>query len=532
VTALGLRPYQVAAVASVRDAWRRGVARPAVVLPTGTGKTVVFCRLAETEADRRPIILVHRDELVRQTETKLLAVCPDVSVGVIQGPRHETGCDVTVASVATLSRPERLAATPAHGLVIVDECHHAAAPGYRRIMSAWPGSVAAGFTATLHRQGGGLGDVWEEVVHDMDVLEAIRGGHLVDVVGRAVRVDGLDLASVARASGDWVPGDLGRAMVETGAGAALASAWRSHASREDGSPRPGIVFAPDVMSAHQLAHALREHGIPTETVTGAVSATERADIYGRCVSGQTVALSSCMALTEGFDMPHLEVAAVARPTSSPGLYTQMVGRVLRPAPWAGKEYATVLDLVGATGRHRLATLADLTTSAARPEDGESLSRAAERESPAYAGPVAGQLLQDPEVDRVSVFGASSSAWMRTRRGTWFLPTREKIVFLWAHEHGYRVGLTKDAWTARGGAWAQDGRVWSIDMAMAWAEQTAAEIDPTVSLRDVPWRTRRARPSDGQIKMLSRLGIPPDGMTKADAAEAISVSVASRLLDRQ
>ena len=110
MTMLALRDYQSDAIMAVRRAWSDGVRRPAVVLPTGAGKTVVFAYVAKIMRSRevRSLILAHRDELIEQAAAKLRAVAPDLRVGIVKADRREIrGRDVVVASVQSLARPAR-----------------------------------------------------------------------------------------------------------------------------------------------------------------------------------------------------------------------------------------------------------------------------------------------------------------------------------------------------------------------------------------------------------------------------------------
>jgi superfamily II DNA or RNA helicase len=535
MSTLKLRPYQDEAVSAVLDAWHNGVPRPAVVFPTGMGKTVVFSALAEElvrHHGARPAVLVHRDELVRQTVAKLQAVAPELTVGVIQGPRNELGRDVTVASVQTLSRSDRLDQTGVNTFshLIVDECHHATAPSYRRIMDYFP-VPAVGFTATMARADSGkLGDVWDKVVCERDILDGIAAGYLCDVRGRTVQVDGLDLDEVARSRGDWQDGALGQALEESDAAEAVAQAYREHAK-----DRRGVLFAPTVASAGLFAQALDAEGIACEAVFGGTPAETRQAIYARVRAGDTQVLVNCMVLTEGFDMPELSCAVIARPTQHASLYTQMVGRVLRPFP--GKADALVLDVAGVAARHRLATLVDLSTTTAKIEmlAGESLADAAERVTEARER-VAEHMRGEITWADVDLFGRSKSAWLMTPGGVWFVPTRERYWFVYPDAEdpsAWRVGATGSTYAMRGpgAGWKQSG-IPSLELAMAIAERSAADEDGSVSSRTASWRQRSRKVSEAQIGMGARIGlvIPPE-TSKSEASDMISTHLAGKLLDR-
>jgi superfamily II DNA or RNA helicase len=245
--------------------------------------------------------------------------------------------------------------------VIVDECHHAAATTYRKILehygafAEYPSneSLVAGFTATLARGDKlSLADVWQSVAYRKDIAFMIRAGYLLDLTGRRVEVDDLDLKNVKRSGGDYQAASLGEAMTASLAPEIVARAYLEHAS-----DRSGVLFAPTVSAAQAFAGALDDLGVKTEVVHGGMPVTERRAIIARFEAGVTQVISNCMVLTEGFDSRRASCVVIARPTRSAPLYQQMVGRALRPYP--GQTQALVLDVVGASQVHGLASLIDL-----------------------------------------------------------------------------------------------------------------------------------------------------------------------------
>jgi superfamily II DNA or RNA helicase len=558
---LPLREYQREALAALNAAWsgerrptgKGAVKRPAVVLPTGMGKTVIFSHgIAQAHAaGTRPLVLVHREELAQQAKAKLHDVMPGASIGIVKADRDETDADVIVGSVPTLARASRRERLRNVGLVIADECHHAAAPSWRRVLEHFGafedsrGARAAGFTATMDRgDGAHLGDVWQEVVFRRDILDGVRGGFLVNPVGRRVQIADLELDAVRKSRGDWQAGDLGDALTDADAATAIAEAYSEHARYDESHPRagevrPGVVFAPTVQTAYDFAEALNAAGIVTEVVEGDTPAEERARIYDRFRTGETRVLSNCMVLTEGWDAPWAEVAVIARPTQSASLYVQMVGRVLRPWPEGGKRDALVLDVVGVTGMHSLATLAVLTSSPVdQVKDGESLAEAVARTANRVE---AGELFLTsngrPDGMLVSaavdLFAESTSVWLQTIAGRrWFIPTKETIYFL--HEDPatatWSVGRVPNKGPANVRAEQLEAGL-SMTAAMSWAESYAAEEDPSISGRRSSWRRKPV--TQHQTGMLARLGIPPEivtGWRQGQVSDLISMAVATMRLD--
>ncbi|MGW4975416.1 DEAD/DEAH box helicase [Streptomyces mirabilis] len=522
---LPLRDYQRAAIDKLIAQWRTGKVRLAVVLPTGSGKTVVFSHLANLMHKRqrvRTLIIAHREELIQQAASKVKAVAPHLRVGVVKAERDEhQDVDVIVASVQTLAVPRRRHAITGVGLVIVDEAHHAAAPTYVDVLKhfgCFDRTPTAGFTATMKREDGGLVTVWEEVVYTRDILEMIRDRHLVDVKGKAVTVDDLALDDVASRGGDFQDGQLGQALDDSGAAKIVADAYQEHAS-----DRPGVVFTPTVATAHTMAEALTSAGIPTGVVSGEMPRDERADTLGKFSTGEYQALSNCMVLTEGFDAPWTSCAVIARPTKSAALYVQMVGRVLRP--WEGKKDALVLDVMGSSSRHKLASIVDLTDyDVSAPEDEETLVDAARRSDTGLALPMSAFAWQD-----VDLFHNSDTAWLLTRGGAWFVSVPDAHYFLIPGRTPETFRIRR---TMRGtGVQVPDVDAdYPLEYAMRWAEVYAARHGGSISRRDASWRARPA--TDRQIAACRKQRIPlHPGATQGAVSDLMAVHFASRAIDR-
>lgn len=569
-TTFPLRPYQTEALSAIDAEFDRGVQRTAVVMATGLGKTVIFSNFItiEVDAGRAPIVLVHRDELVQQAVAKLHAIAPHLKVGVVKAERNEFGpeFDAVVASVQTVGRESRLNQIHPDRFdrVIVDECHHAAARTYVETMEYFgcfhpeSDARAIGFTATLVRGDDKvLGDVWQTVAIERGIEFGIFGGHLVDVTGRTVMVDGLDLSDVARTAGDYQAGALGEAMVASDVFGVTLQAYLEHGRDEAGNLRQGIAFWPSVAAALGFYQAANACGVTTEVITGDTPLDMRADIYARVRSGETMMISNCMVLTEGFDLPQLSLAIIGRPTTNVGLYVQMVGRVLRT--WPGKISAMVLDIVGVAGRLKLACPADLVPrEGLTMEDGESLADALTRLDSEESGqpPVPNQRVTGEITSQVvDLFKSSKSAWLRTDGGVWFIPTKSGYIFLSpdtradAAPDTWLIGKTATQYRRTGVAvmrvkidsdkklypnspmwgWLRGGL--PQEYAMAIAEAIATGLDASVAERSSAWRKKGRKPSDPQVSMCQSNGLTiHPGASRGDVGDMISTHFASQLLD--
>jgi superfamily II DNA or RNA helicase len=548
---LPLRDYQRDGIAKLHAAWDRGVRRPALVLPTGGGKTVMFGHITAEFLDQQPrrraLVLAHRDELVTQAAQKIKSIAPHLPVGIVKAERNDTWARVVVASVQSLRSERRLAALRDVGLIVVDECHHATAKTYKAILGHYGAFDDAsdvqvvGVTATLARSDRqALGEVWQEAIVVASVIDLVKAGHLLDPKGKRIEVPDLRLGEVRKSRGDYQDGDLGRAMVGSLAPEIVAKAYLEHAPTDH-----GVAFWPTVEAAQVGAEAMNDHGIRTEVIHGKTPLDQRRDILRRADEGRVQALSNCMVLTEGFDWPRARVAVIARPTQSAPLYQQMVGRVLRPFP--GQDQALILDVVGASLMHNLASLIDLSEKDVKIRDGESLAEALEREEAERddRDEVEPTLYRGDTVaaDFDPLGRAAKRVWARTRGGTAFLAVSDRYVFLVpATGPDAAPGTWDVAWAAadrpiggRYGAFLH--REVELGYAARWAELHVDELATgsregnarSFTSKRSAWR--KSHPSGTQVRLAARFGIVAEGdMNAGELSELIDGAKASPTVD--
>ncbi|MCK6478599.1 MAG: DEAD/DEAH box helicase [Planctomycetaceae bacterium] len=345
---LALRPYQVEAVRALRAAFAAGKRAPVYQLPTGGGKTVVFAHIAREGAKRgtRVLILVHRRELLLQGSRALREVGLDH--GLIAPTLPPSDAQVRIASVQTLVR--RLDHVSPPDLVVIDEAHHAVAGSWRRVLEQWPRARVLGVTATPARlDGKGLGvhvdGPFDHLVLGPSVRALTEAGFLApaDVYAPPMKAD---LSGVGTRLGDFDRREMRLRMDKP----VISGDAVDHYLRLTPG-RPAIAFCTSVEHAEHVAEAFTDADVPAASIDGGMSDVERDGVLEDLARGEIQVLTSCEIVSEGFDLPAVEVAILLRPTQSLTLYLQQVGRVLRPAP--GKASATVLDHVGNVKRHGL-----------------------------------------------------------------------------------------------------------------------------------------------------------------------------------
>jgi superfamily II DNA or RNA helicase len=345
-----LRPYQDAMSSGVRDAFRAGCRAPLLVAPTGSGKTCLFCYVASKAKAKgnRTLILVHRQELLRQTSATLAAF--DVPHGIIASGVPETDESVQVASVQTLVRRlERMTWTPT--LIVVDESHHCTkATGHGRVLAHFAEARVLGVTATPERlDGQGLGakagGFFDALVMGPSVSELVELGHLSRPVVYAPP-SAVDLSGIRTVAGDFSRGELAAAMDKPVITGSAVTHYRRYC---DGAP--AIAFCSSIAHAEHVADAFTAEGYRSASIDGTLDPDTRAQRIADLGSGALQVLTSCEIVSEGTDIPIVAAAILLRPTQSLALYLQQVGRALRPYP--GKTHATILDHVGNCHRHGL-----------------------------------------------------------------------------------------------------------------------------------------------------------------------------------
>lgn len=323
-----LRPYQADAIVRLRAAYAAGFRAPLLVSPTGSGKTQTAAAIISSAVARGRHVLfaAGRTELLDQTVDKLRGAGV-TDVRLIQAERDvgAAAAPVTVGSIQTLTTDGWLERLPPAGMVIVDEAHHASCSSVARILARYPGAMLLGLTATpMRADRTSLSPPFDTLVVGPSVAELTALKHLVPC-----RV--------------WAP-PAGAALTSSKLALDPVAAYLEH-----GAGELATVFCSSVAHARATAEAFAAAGIPSAHVDGRMSAPRRAAVLADLAAGRIRVMPSVDVVTEGFDLPALSVAIMARKFGHVGRWIQAIGRVLRPSP--GKTLARVIDLVGSAHEH-------------------------------------------------------------------------------------------------------------------------------------------------------------------------------------
>ena len=350
---LQLRPYQQSAREAIHAQWNEGRRSTLLVLPTGTGKTIVMAAVAQDQvlAQQRVLILAHRGELLSQAADKIYA-----STGLRSAvEKAEQSClssffRIVVGSVQSLQRTSRLEQFPRDyfGTILVDEAHHSITDGYRRILDYFEDANILGVTATPDRGDmRNLGEVFDSLAYEYKLTQAIRDGYLCRIMAQTIPLK-LDISQVGMSGGDFAIEGLGSALdpyLDQ-----IAKQMATHCR-----DRKTVVFLPLIKTSQKFRDILNAHGFNAAEVNG--KSQDRAQIQEDFAAGKYNVLCNSMLLTEGWDCPPVDCVVILRPTKVRSLYSQMVGRGTRIFP--GKENLLLLDFLWLTDRHELCRPADL-----------------------------------------------------------------------------------------------------------------------------------------------------------------------------
>lgn len=367
------RPYQSEAVEAVYEHLRTKDNNPCVVLPTGTGKSLVLAQIAKDSVEKwngRVLILAHVKELLEQNADKIRKLCPELKIGIYSaGLRsRDTTEQVIVAGIQSVYN--KACELDAFDLVIVDEAHLISSEGdgmYRTFLADMkvinPHVRVIGLTATPFRLKGGLickpENILNEICYEAGLKEMIQQGYLSPLISRAGRAEA-NLANLHIRGSEFISDEVAAAMDND---ALVTSACREivELTRDRKSV---LIFTASVDHCKHVAEKIQAFsGKECAIVTGDTSPAERAEIIAR-FKGEFIPadlfgtpkpplkfLANVNVLTCGFDAPNTDCVVMLRPTNSPGLLIQCAGRGTRLSPETGKTNCLFLDYGGNILRH-------------------------------------------------------------------------------------------------------------------------------------------------------------------------------------
>lgn len=357
---LTLRPYQRESINSTYSHWFDGGGDGLIVIPTGGGKSLIIAQFLQELLHDYPLmrvcVITHSKELIEQNHAELVGIWPQAPAGIFSasvGRRDTTNPIIFCGIQSVYDKVEKLGK---FDLTLIDEAHlisRKASSMYGKffadLRNVYPDMRLLGLTATPHRLDSGRLDtgedaMFEKIIYEADVADLIEQGYLSPLVSKATEAE-INTKGVHRRGGEFIAGELERAAMADD----LVKRAATEIVARGANRRAWLCFCSGVDHAIAVRDALRDLGITAEEIDGNTPKKERERLIANFRAGAIKALTSVNVLSIGFNVPHVDLIALLRPTESPGLYIQQVGRGFRRAP--GKRDCLILDFAGNVMRH-------------------------------------------------------------------------------------------------------------------------------------------------------------------------------------
>lgn len=381
---MNLRHYQQKAIESIEKKFEDGQRIFLLHLATGTGKTVTFGTFAinklQQNPDKKILIIAHRQELLTQAGDKIGSI--QNLLGTDYKIAYESGsnklseeeykkANIIISSIQSVSRFNEMMQPTGRlskynptdfQLVIIDETHHVISPSYLKFLDYFgllysaqnsivekagywnKDCILLGVTATPMRtkKGETLKQVFPEITYRYTLVDGIKEGYLCDIQS-FVRKTNIKVGNIKQTAGDYNLKDLAEKINNPLRNNFILKTYQDYCEKNE----PTLIFAVDVEHTIALALTFQNAGINAEYLTGQDCKEDRDSLVDRYTKGEIPVLVNCMVLTEGFDAPATKNIFLARPTRSPILYSQMIGRGTRIHPESGKTHCKVFDFLDA-----------------------------------------------------------------------------------------------------------------------------------------------------------------------------------------
>lgn len=348
---LQFRPYQADAIDAI-DAEFEKVDSTLLVASVGAGKTIIQAgfiqRIIDSFPDARFVCAVHTRELVAQNYAALIRAWPFAPAGVNSAAlgSRDTRSQILFCSIQSVHRNAK--AIGWCDCLIVDEAHLISPTGttmyqqfIRELREINPDMRILGMSGTPFRMDMGMltdGDepLFQSIAYEVGVAKLIEDGYLTRPISRGTATT-FDVTGVHTRGGDYIAGELERAVDKDEVTEAAVREIIKHGHDR----KAWIAFAAGVDHAAHIRDEMRRQGVSCEMVEGSMSGADRKRIIEDYKAGRIRCLTNVNVLSIGFDYPAIDLIALMRPTKSPALYIQQVGRGLRLSP--GKETCLILD---------------------------------------------------------------------------------------------------------------------------------------------------------------------------------------------
>lgn len=333
---------QIEALYELNKARLEGIDKGLVVAATGSGKTYISAFDVLQYGARRLLFIAHREEILLQALESFKSIFPDKTMAIFNGNNKENQVDFLFASVQTLAKKaylqESMFTPNDFDYIVVDEFHHAAAQGYRRILDYFKPKFLLGLTATPYRMDNQdiLSLCDNHIIYDLNLMSAINRGIVCPFRYYAV-YDVVDYSGVTISGGKYDVDELEKIyQIHT----RNQEIYRKYS---DFAGQRTLGFCVSIGHAENMAKFFRENGVSAEAIHSKTNGN-RSEAIQKLVRGELRVLFVVDIFNEGVDIPEVDTVMFLRPTESYVVYLQQLGRGLRKHK--GKDKLTVIDFIG------------------------------------------------------------------------------------------------------------------------------------------------------------------------------------------
>lgn len=527
-----LRPYQRECISSILKAFEEN-RRAAVSLPTGSGKTVIFCELIRSvlKPGKRALVIVNRREIAKQVRDTL--VRSGMTAGIDSGTEgYSDEKKVLVGTIQTLMRPARLEKYDPtdFGLIVIDEAHHSAASSYFEVLSHF-GALenssklkVLGVSATFWRHDDkALGSIFDDIVYHQPLQAMMEDGYLCKAKLTKIHVEREKYMERAQA---FLSNDGLNLVVNS---------WKQTHPYYDST----VIFTIDTKHIDLLVTRFRSNGIDARALHGRLTSRQRDQVLSDFRDKKFPVLVNCGVLTEGTDIPSIDQIILARPLKSISLTLQMVGRGLRK--WPGKEHCNIIQFPELMDSELVSksiepSLRSLGMSLFVEDSANTEEKHGTKDRPQYTeDSTLGEnfFLKETEFNVLDLFKTA-----QTKGYAWVWYSGKFFLFLGRGSLGYfRVSRVKNSgdWVAEAKFFRKgrnycpkpieitvDSNLSRVKLAAEVAAEQQAGYRSRFLKSEAEWRKKEL--TSGQLRFFEKLDIPPESMPSSagEASDVISL----------
>lgn len=339
------RGAQIEALYALNQSREEGFDKGIVVAATGIGKT--YLAAFDSREYEKVLFVAHREEIIKQAATSFHNVRPNESIGFFYNDQKETDKELTFALVQTLGKKtylnEDYFVPDTFDYIVIDEFHHAVAGNYRNIIDYFKPKFLLGLTATPERLDNK--DVFAlcdyNSVYEIRLKEAINKGWLVPFKYYGIYDDTVNYENLHIKNGKYDEKELEQSLMIHQRAELVFKHYLKYSSK------CAMGFCSSKAHAEYMAKYFKDKGVPAAAVYSGEQGEhteERNDALNKLKKGELKIIFSVDMFNEGVDVPAVDTVLFLRPTESPTVFLQQLGRGLRP--FMDKEYLNVLDFIG------------------------------------------------------------------------------------------------------------------------------------------------------------------------------------------